>query len=1106
MYNIIRYYLSGFFYHPERNLLDDDDWFEGHRHWGYTRCGMNFIGEPMSARAARGIAWILVGVYFLLAGTGLFLMALTNTTIGSFPVILFIIAMTAIGIWPVIGARIVSHHPRHPVGWLLFASFPLAAADMFSIGYASYATSFVSGSLPLPGAILTWLNWSAQPFVLVAFTLLNLSFPSGKLLSPRWRIVAWTSAGTLPVYLALLFIKPGPVGLFPGLDNPYAVAAPVWATLAPLYFVLAAIFLLCNLASVISLFVRLRRSRGDERQQVKWLVIPAIIFWISQPFGFLAEYDPSGVSLALGVVLVLVSAPMIVVAVAFAIFKYRLYDLDLIINRTLVYGGLTVAVAGLYALSVGAASVALEEGSQWAGLLLTTGIAAVLYRPLRGALQRGVDRLLGPAPAAYGSAEVGAGPEQPETSHASLPGRWRRMAHAAWVVCAAITWGIFILSIPAYMTTVAEVLHGSLAATGTSSLLYGLNIASFLAYTAAALTSLVLAGVLFLKRPNEGMAVFLSFFLLAYGVVVVGPLASLSSFWPEVGPLTYGVIEPVVFGPLLIVLLSIFPNGRLAPPWTRVLVVVSALYAPVSALLLNPNAYSNPTAIFVIGFLLWFALIFAGLFAQIYRFRHVSDPTERQQTKWVLYGFTLGFLSIFLLTTANLSLNRMLPGSRLLWWAPLYNLGWALTMAVLPISLTFAMMRYRLYEIDILINRTLVYGALTGSVIALYALLVGAFGVLVQSGGNLIVAMVATGLVAVLFQPMRTRLQRGVNRMLYGERDEPFTVLRQLGQSLESSGMPEDILTAIVETVSKALKLPYAEITLRRGERFEHVAGFGDETKERIPFPIQYQDQAIGYLNVALRGPGESLAKADGELLRQIARQAGPVAYTVQLTRDLRQSRARLVTAREEERLRLRRDLHDGLGPVLASQGLKIAAVSHLLDSDRETAKKLLEELGAQNEATVSEIRRLVYALRPPELDELGLVRAVRDYADGLNLSAANGAGFKINVDPPNGELPEMPAAVEVAAYRIATEALTNVTRHAHARQCTVHFNVEANDHVKILRMEIADDGAGLPNDGKVGVGMNSMRERAEEVQGELHVESAPHQGTRVVASFPLSE
>jgi two-component system NarL family sensor kinase len=148
----------------------------------------------------------------------------------------------------------------------------------------------------------------------------------------------------------------------------------------------------------------------------------------------------------------------------------------------------------------------------------------------------------------------------------------------------------------------------------------------------------------------------------------------------------------------------------------------------------------------------------------------------------------------------------------------------------------------------------------------------------------------------------------------------------------------------------------------------------------------------------------------------------------------------------------------------------------------------------------------LVYALRPPELDELGLAGAVREYAAGLNGNVGGATRFQVNVQPPDEELAELPAAVEVAAYRIATEALTNVTRYAQARHCTVSLKVEANGSKDVLLLEIADDGVGISNNGKAGIGLNTMRERAEEVRGELQIESRPDQGTRVAASFPLTD
>jgi signal transduction histidine kinase len=218
------------------------------------------------------------------------------------------------------------------------------------------------------------------------------------------------------------------------------------------------------------------------------------------------------------------------------------------------------------------------------------------------------------------------------------------------------------------------------------------------------------------------------------------------------------------------------------------------------------------------------------------------------------------------------------------------------------------------------------------------------------------------------------------------------------------------------------------------------------------------------------------------------------VAHAVRLTADLRRSRERLVAAREEERRRLRRDLHDGLGPQLASLTLKLDAARNLLAHDPAAADALLVELKDQTQTAIADIRRLVYDLRPPALDQLGLVPALREHA--LTRKALNGLQIAVEASEP---WPALPAAVEVAAYRIVLEALTNVERHARARRCVVRLTLD-----DALQLEIADDGVGLSPGYQAGVGLTSMRERAAELGGSCTIESASDGGTRVLARLPL--
>jgi signal transduction histidine kinase len=219
--------------------------------------------------------------------------------------------------------------------------------------------------------------------------------------------------------------------------------------------------------------------------------------------------------------------------------------------------------------------------------------------------------------------------------------------------------------------------------------------------------------------------------------------------------------------------------------------------------------------------------------------------------------------------------------------------------------------------------------------------------------------------------------------------------------------------------------------------------------------------------------------------------------HAVRLTADLQRSRERLVTAREEERRRLRRDLHDGLGPTLATQTLKLEAARDLIDSHPARAADLLSDLIAESQTAIAEIRRLVYALRPPALDELGLVGAIREQAAQYQHGGGSSA-LQIVVDVPES-LPPLPAAVEVAAYRIVLEALNNVAKYAQARSCVISLGVANGLHV-----DIRDDGRGLPPNRRAGVGLNSMRERAAELGGQCALGPAPDGGTSVVAWLPL--
>jgi two-component system NarL family sensor kinase len=544
--------------------------------------------------------------------------------------------------------------------------------------------------------------------------------------------------------------------------------------------------------------------------------------------------------------------------------------------------------------------------------------------------------------------------------------------------------------------------------------------------------------------------------------------------------------------------LMLFPTGRLPSPgwrpalWLAIGVNV-ALFAGFALDKGELEGYGieNPVGVLpegsegVGGLLL--VVVALALASLIVRYR-AARGDERQQLKWMAAA-----AGLFLFAIPFEIVLGAITGS----WA-----GWPTLLAAAAViaAAGVAVLKYRLYDLDLVVNRTLVYGGLTALVVAAYVGVVTGLGELLDSTG-LGVSIAATALVAVAIQPLRSVLQRRVDRVMYGDRDDPYRALSRLGERLGRAVDPDSVFPAIVEAVAEGLRLPYVAIELEEGGVQRTAASHGEyRGGEEVRLPLEYRGTTVGELVAAPRSGDEQLTPADLRLLHDLARQAGVAAHAVRLTHDLRRSRERLVTAREEERRRLRRDLHDGLGPSLAGIALEIESARGLIDRDPGEAREMLGRLRGEVQEAIADIRRIAYDLRPPTLDELGLVAAVREQAARLGGGNARGDdGLRVTVETPDS-LPALPAAVEVAAYRIALEALTNVLRHARASSCVVRITVNG-----ALELEVRDDGAGLNGHPSKSVGLVSMRERAEELGGSLSVESgsgAP--GTVVRATLPM--
>jgi signal transduction histidine kinase len=544
----------------------------------------------------------------------------------------------------------------------------------------------------------------------------------------------------------------------------------------------------------------------------------------------------------------------------------------------------------------------------------------------------------------------------------------------------------------------------------------------------------------------------------------------------------------------LLLILLLFPTGELpGPRWRVVAALVGVAYVAlwVSVALApgpmtdfagdhpNPLGWrSAEDALRVLGSVGMVTLACAAIgtvAAVMWRFRR-GDAAVRAQLRWLVV--MVGVLA--------LTIAIPVPGNGLAGVVLVMNV---VATFLLPVALGVALTR----RDGLVLPRVLVYGLLSVLLLIAFLAIVGVVEALFGARAEAAASVVAAGVVAVAVAPLRTRLQQAVDRLVYGDRGDPYEAMSELGRRLASS--PDDLLYEAVLSVAHALRAPYVAVILT-GDAAP-TAAVGTPTGDEIVVPLSVRGSDVGSLQVSPRGPRERYGDRDLALVSDLARHIAVAAHAAALTRDLLHSRESLVIAREEERRRIRRDLHDGLGPALAGIAFGIDAARNTLPRDPAATDAALAELKAEVQTSVADVRRLVYDLRPPALDQLGLVPAVREYGARL---VERGA-LSVTVSAP--ALPPLPAAVEVAAYRIAIEALTNAARHSHARTSSVSFEIDDS----ALRLQVDDDGDGVPAERAYrgnGLGMSAMAERAAELGGTCSIGPRPGGGTAVTAELPL--
>ncbi|TQN38073.1 histidine kinase/DNA gyrase B/HSP90-like ATPase [Blastococcus colisei] len=562
-----------------------------------------------------------------------------------------------------------------------------------------------------------------------------------------------------------------------------------------------------------------------------------------------------------------------------------------------------------------------------------------------------------------------------------------------------------------------------------------------------------------------------------YGTRVADPAWPLAAVIAQAGSMAW---LPAALLPAT-VLVAVYPSGRLPARWWRwpVGAVVSGLLVVTVLSSLSQSSYDDfasgtapvllPEAGWVVG-----AGVVAGLAiaagtltiwaATVLRLARARSP-ERQQLAWLLCVVLPLMVAIFFIPSPWV-------------WLPL--------AMMVPGSILIGVVRYRL--LGIVVSRALVYAALTAAVVVLYLAVATVTAAALGRTLSAVPAAVAAALIAVALGPARGRLQAAADRLVYGRRRDPVGAVTELGDRV-ATAEEADLLPAALGSVTAALRAPGAVVT-RPGDPPTEEGG-------TVAMPLRVGGRDVGTLHVTERHPGEPFTAGDLRLLAALAPQVAVVVRALELAGWLERERDRVLTATHAERDRIRRDLHDGLGPSLAGIGLGVQAVQAHLDgrADDPTAT-LLARLKDEVDAAVGEVRRIIDGLRPQPLDDVGFVAAVRRHAEAL----APSVPVRVTAE----ELPPLPPDVETAAYRIAQEALTNVARHAGARSADVELRARDGR----LEVSVGDDGTGFgtaeadgPRPG--GVGLDSMRIRAQAVGGALTVTSGPG-GTRVVAGLPL--
>ncbi|MDP8956371.1 MAG: GAF domain-containing sensor histidine kinase [Actinomycetota bacterium] len=645
------------------------------------------------------------------------------------------------------------------------------------------------------------------------------------------------------------------------------------------------------------------------------------------------------------------------------------------------------------------------------------------------------------------------------------------------------------------------------------------------------LTSFLVVGALVIsRRPDNAMGWIFSVIALLAATGVAGQEYSQYGFVTRPGsvpapvwgawvtnwfwyPLLAGMI---VFTPLL------FPTGRPhSARWRPVLWVAIAATVATAALAMfeaelvvdlideegglivaNPIGFDamgdvEETTVGDVLFGILGACALAAIVSMFFRYRR-SRGEERQQLKWFTYAVVL----LLTFPLGDIQSDR---------FSAVWNFVFPFIIGLLPIAAGIAILKYRLYDIDVVINKTVVYGALAGFITLVYVGIVVGIGTVIGQGDrpNLGLSILATAVVAVAFQPVRERVQRFANRLVYGKRATPYEILSDFSKRMTTTYGTEDLLpqmtkilaegtgavrAAVWLAVADELRLEaqwpepdgqgFRGVRLRQGE-LPTLPGYD------LSAPVRDRGELLGALAMA-KPRGEALTPTERKLLHDLAAQAGLVLRNVKLIEELRASRQRIVSAQDEERRRIERNIHDGAQQQLVALNVKLGLAKTLAARDAQKTDQMLAQLQSETQEALENLRDLARGIYPPLLRDKGLVAALDAQARKVSVPV------EITADG----VERYPQEIEAGVYFVLLEALQNVTKYAGASKVTVRLSADGEQ----LAFEVEDDGAGFdPGRAKRGSGLTNMSDRIEALGGRLEVRSTPGSGTSVRGRVPVS-